>query len=60
MSAVRTLPPSVCPCTPGCTGTGDHVCTVLRPTPRPPSPEDAAIHREIVREQLRARWRVTI
>jgi len=57
MSAVRSAP--FCH-TLGCTGSGDHVCTVLRAAPRPRTAEDEQLRRELVRDVLRARWRLTI
>jgi hypothetical protein len=60
MSAARSLAADVCRCTPGCTGTGDHVCTVDRPVRRETSAEAQRAHRELVREMLRAQFRVTL
>lgn len=58
-AAARSLPP-LCAVTPGCTGTGNHVCTVLRRTPTASSPDEQRIYRELVRESLRARFKVSI
>jgi hypothetical protein len=45
--------------TPGCTGEGDHVCTVLRVQSTPTENEREEL-RELRRDVLRRFWRVTL